>query len=207
MAFHEVRFPTGISFGSRGGPQRKTFVSVSGSGYEHRNSQWADSKRTYNAGYGIKDIDDLNEVISFFEERRGRLHGFRWKDRSDWKSCKPTVTPNFDDQTIGAGDGSTTTFQLIKVYGSTNSYTRDIKKPVANSVVVGIDGVQQLSGWSVDTTTGVITFTTAPGSGLGVTAGYQFDVPVRFDTDYLEVDYSGFESGAIPDIPLVEIRI
>jgi Conserved hypothetical protein 2217 (DUF2460) len=57
------------------------------SGAEERNSRWADSKRSYNAGYGIKSVDDLHAVIAFFEERRGRLHGFRWKDWSDYKSA------------------------------------------------------------------------------------------------------------------------
>lgn len=208
MSFHETRFPTAIALGSRGGPRRKTVIATSGSGYEHRNSQWADSKREYNAGYGIKDIDDLHKVIEFFEERRGRLHGFRWKDKADWKSCAPKGKPAFDDQTIGTGDGSTTTFQLKKVYGSNlNTYSRDIKKPVLGTVKIGVNGTEQTSGWTVDTTTGIITFSVAPTNTHQVTAGFEFDVPVRFDTDFLDIDYSHFEAGAIPDIPIVEVRV
>lgn len=208
MAFHETRFPTDISFGSRGGPRRKTIIATSGSGFEARNAQWADSKRDYNAGYGIKNIDDLHRVIEFFEERNGMLHGFRWKDRADWKSCKPTEKVSFDDQGIGTGDGSTTTFQLKKIYGSTiNPYTRDIKKPVLGTVRVGVNGVEQTSGWSVNTTTGIITFDSAPTNTHPVTAGFEFDVPVRFGTDYLEIDYSNFDAGGIADIPIMEIRI
>ena len=208
MAFHETRFPTDIAFGARGGPMRKTVIATSGSGFEHRNAQWADSRRSYNAGYGIKTTNDLHDVIDFFEERNGRLHGFRWKDRADFRSGKPKDAVAFNDQTIGTGDGSTTAFQIKKVYGSTYApYSRDIKKTVSGTVVVGINGVEQSSGWTVDNTTGIITFTTAPGSGLSVTAGFEFDVPVRFDTDFLEIDYSHFDAGAIPDIPIIEIRL
>ncbi len=114
MAFHEVRFPAGISLGATGGPERRTEIVVVGSGAEERNSHWADSKRSYNAGYGIKSANDLHEVIAFFEERRGRLHGFRWKDWSDYKSCAPAATPSAADQAIGLGDGVNASFQLAR---------------------------------------------------------------------------------------------
>lgn len=224
MAFHEVRFPTDIAFGSRGGPQRKTIIATSGSGFEHRNSQWADSKRDYNAGYGIKSDSDISDIIDFFEERRGMLNGFRWKDRFDWKSCKPQETVAFDDQVIGTGDNSTVSFQLKKTYGSSYSpYSRDIKKPVSGTVKIGVNGVELLTGWSVDTTTGIVTFSdtdwnlafdtdtytigSAPASGHTITAGYEFDVPVRFNTDSLVIDMAAFDAGDVPDIPIVEIRL
>jgi uncharacterized protein (TIGR02217 family) len=209
MAFHEVRFPTDIAFGSRGGPKRKTIIATSGSGYEHRNSQWADSKREYNAGYGVKSLDDIHTVVEFFEERRGMLHGFRWKDKFDYKSCAPNQTPAFDDITIGTGDGTTTQFQLIKTYGSAYApYSRDIKKPVQDTVLIGLNGSNTGgSGWSVNLTTGVITFSSAPTNGHAITAGFEFDVPVRFNTDYLEIDLGAFTAGNIPDIPIVEIRV
>lgn len=208
MAFHEVRFPTDISFGSRGGPKRKTVIAVSGSGYEHRNAQWADSKREYNAGYGIKNIDDIHTIVEFFEERRGMLHGFRWKDKFDFKSCAPKQTPAFDDVEIATGDGSTVAFQLKKIYGSVYApYSRDITKPVTGTVLIGVNGSEVASGWSVNLTTGVVTFDSAPTNGHAITAGFQFDVPVRFNTDYLEIDLAGFEAGNIPDVPIVEIRV
>jgi uncharacterized protein (TIGR02217 family) len=209
MAFHEVRFPTDIAFGSRGGPKRKTIIATSGSGYEHRNSQWADSKREYNAGYGVKDLDDIHTVVEFFEERRGMLHGFRWKDKFDYKSCAPKQTPAFNDVDIGTGDGSTTTFQLIKTYGSAyDPYSRDIKKPVQGTVLIGVNGSDTSgSGWSVNLATGIITFDSAPTNGHAITAGFEFDVPVRFNTDYLEIDLAAFAAGNIPDIPIVEIRV
>lgn len=106
MSFHEVRFPTGISRGAQGGPERRTDVVLLGSGFEERNSRWADSRRSFNAGYGLRSLDDLHAVIAFFEERRGRLYGFRWRDHSDWKSCVPSGQPSAMDQVVGIGDGA-----------------------------------------------------------------------------------------------------
>ncbi len=212
MAFHEVRFPAGISLGATGGPERRTEIVVLGSGAEERNSRWADSKRSYNAGYGIKRVDDLHAVIEFFEERRGRLHGFRWKDWSDYKSCPPNVSETALDQTIGTGNDVNATFQLTKTYGSAfNPWTREIKKPVAGSVRVAVAGVEKTAGthFNVDHATGVVTFTggNIPTMGESVAAGFEFDVPVRFDTDRLGVNLSLIEAGSIPDIPIVEIRL
>lgn len=211
MAFHNVRFPTAVARGARGGPERRTEIVVLGSGHEERNSRWADSKRRFDAGYGIKSLDDLHAVIAFYEERRGQLHGFRWKDWSDYKSCAPSATPAALDQTIGTGNGATTMFQLTKTYGSAYApWTRTIVLPVAGTVAVAVDGVVQDPGdYGVSVTTGVVTFLpgAAPGPGKPVTAGFEFDVPVRFDTDRLEIDLSDFEAGSIPQIPIVEVRL
>ncbi len=212
MSFHEVRFPTDIARGSSGGPERRTDVVVLGSGYEERNSRWADSRRSYNAGYGVKSLDDLHQVIAFFEERRGRLYGFRWRDPADYKSCAPQRLPAETDQTIGLGDGSTLYFQLIKSYGSdTLPWSRTISKPVEGSVLVAVDGVLQDEGTKhiIDTTTGIVRFLSghAPANGAILTAGFEFDVPVRFDTDKLEIDVQGVRHGTIPNIPIVEVRI
>jgi uncharacterized protein (TIGR02217 family) len=212
MPFHDIRFPTTISLGAHGGPERRTDVVVLGSGHEERNSRWAHSRRSYNAGYGVKSLDDLHAVIAFFEERRGRLYGFRWRDHADWKSCPPEQTPSALDQVIGAGDGTTATFQLRKAYGSAHApWAREIKKPVQGTVLVAVAGVTKTEGthYTVDHTTGVVTFLAGhiPAAGTQVTAGFAFDVPARFDTDKLEVSLQGFRHGAIPNIPIVEIRL
>lgn len=210
MAFHEVRFPTAIAFGSRGGPNRKTVIATSGSGFEARNSQWADSRRDYNAGYGVKSDDDIHAIIEFFEERRGMLHGFRWKDRFDFSSTLPRSAPAFDDQEIGTGDGVEVNFQMVKWYGSTYApYSRDINKPVSGTALSGVNGVAKTAGvdFTVDYTTGIITYVVPPPVAHVVTAGFEFDVPVRFDTDSLQIDLSAFDAGDIPDIPLKEVRI
>jgi uncharacterized protein (TIGR02217 family) len=210
MNFHEIRFPTGISFGATGGPERRTEIVTLGSGFEERNTPWAHSRRRYNAGYGLRSLDDVHEVIAFFEARRGRLIGFRWKDRADWQSCAPGAAIAPDDQMIGSGDGETTVFQLVKTYMSgAGSYARVITKPVAETLRVALDGVEQTpdEDFTLDAATGRVTFAEAPGDGVAVTAGYAFDVPVRFDTDFLEVNLAGFEAGSIPNIPIVEVRL
>jgi len=211
MAFHDVRFPTRVSLRSSGGPERRTEIVVLGSGYEERNSRWADSKRNYNAGYGIKSIDDLHAVIAFFEERRGRLHGFRWKDWTDYKSCAPSEAPSALDQAIGTGDGETGAFQLAKTYGTTYApWTRTIQLPAAGSVLVAVDGVaQDPENFLVSFNSGVVTFLPGhiPAVDEAVTAGFEFDVAVRFDTDQLEINLSEIEAGSIPHIPIVEVRL
>lgn len=212
MSFHEVRFPTAISRGAQGGPERRTDVVVLGSGFEERNSRWSASRRSYNAGYGLQSLDALYAVIAFFEERRGRFHGFRWRDHADWKSGAPGAPTTPLDQAIGTGDGAALTFQLKKTYGAAHApYVREIRKPVAGTVTIAVAGVTKTAGthFNVDSTTGLVTFTpgNAPAISALVTAGFEFDVPVRFDTDKLEVDISGFRSGAIPSIPVVEIRL
>jgi len=210
-AFHEVLFPLDIALNSAGGPQRRTDVVVLGSGAEERNARWVHSRRRYDAGYGVKTLDALAQVVAFFEERRGRLHGFRWRDRLDHSSAAPASMVAATDQLIGSGDGVTDTFALAKIYGAFYSpYQRPIAKPVAGSVRVAVDGneVEEGVDFTVDATTGVVSFLPGhiPGSGAAVTAGFLFDVPVRFDTDYLEVDLSAFAAGAIPKIPLIEVR-
>jgi len=207
-AFHEILFPLDIALGSAGGPERRTEIVALASGRGERNARWAHSRRRYDAGYGIKTFDALSEVIAFFEERRGMLHGFRWRDRLDNSSAAPGIAVTALDQVLGVGDGATDTFQLTKTYGGAFApYARPIAKPVAGSVRVAVDGVELESGFAVDVTNGVVTFTEPPGIGDAVTAGFLFDVPVRFDTDYLEVDLSAFAAGAIPKIPLIEIRV
>ena len=207
MAFHDVRFPDNISRRARGGPERRTQIVELASGDEERNASWANSRRRYDVAYGIRRADDLAAVVAFFEARNGRLYGFRFKDWADYKSCTPSQTPAATDQVIGTGDGTTTDFQLVKAYASgAQSWSRTITKPVAGSVTVAIDGVEQASGWSVDTTTGVVTFDSAPAPGAVVTAGFEFDVAVRFDTDTLDVTLDLERLGSITSIPLLEIR-
>ena len=207
MAFHEVRFPDDISRGARGGPERRTQIVELASGDEERNASWANSRRRYDVAYGIRRADDLAAVVAFFEARNGRLHGFRFKDWGDQKSCLPSGTPAPTDQKIGNGDGTTTTFQLVKRYSSgAQSWTRSITKPVAGSVTIALNGAPQASGWSVATATGLVTFAAPPAAGIAVTAGFVFDVPVRFDSDALDVTHDIERLGSITSIPLVEIR-
>ena len=205
MAFHDVLFPLDIALGARGGPQRRTEIVTLGSGAEERNARWRHSRRRYNAGYGVTSLRQLSTVVAFFEERRGRLYGFRWRDRLDCLSCRPGEAPAATDQPIGVGDGATVRFALAKTYGTDHDpYRRPITKPVAGSVVVAADGFPVAA--TADAASGTVTLAQAPAPGVPVTAGFRFDVPVRFDTDHLGADLSAFEAGEIPDIPLLEIR-
>lgn len=210
-AFHEILFPLDIALKSAGGPQRRTDVVALGSGREERNARWAHSRRRYDAGYGVKTHQALSQAIAFFEERRGRLYGFRWRDRLDHSSSAPDAAVTPMDQILGYGDGVTATFALRKTYGGAHApYHRPIEKPVAGSVRVAVGGVEKTesAAFTVNAATGVVTFQPGhiPAMSAPVTAGFLFDVPVRFDTDYLEVDLSAFAAGAIPKIPVVEIK-
>lgn len=202
-AFHEVRLPARLAFGSTGGVERKTEVVTLASGFERRASPWANGRRRYLIGAGVRSLDDAATLVAFFEARRGRLYGFRFKDFADFKSCAPSGTVSATDQAIGTGDGTTAAFQLTKVYGD---FARDIRKPVAGTVVAAVNG-GTTSAFTVDTTTGVITFTSAPASGVAVTAGFEFDTPVRFDTDRIDVTLEGFDAGRLVAAPLVEVRV
>ena len=207
MALHEVRFPDNISRGARGGPERRTQIVELASGDEERNASWANSRRRYDVAYGIRRADDLAAVVAFFEARNGRLHGFRYKDWADYKSALPSQAITATDQQIGTGTGSLKTFQLSKRYASgAQSWARTITKPVSGTVRIALGTVEQMSGWTLDATTGVITFTTAPANGVVIRAGFEFDVPVRFDTDTLDVTLDIERLGSITSIPLLEIR-
>lgn len=210
MGFHEVRFPTNIDYGSAGGPGYSTSIIETDSGREERIARWTSAKRRYNGSYGIRSFDDMYTVTKFYLARQGPANGFRFKDWLDFTSAsngRAAVT-NLD-QALGTGDGSTTQFQLVKAYTSSpTTVYRNIEKPVSGTVVIAIDGVNT-TAFSVSTTTGIVTFNTAPANTTVLTAGFQFDVPVRFGTEVdlvLPSSIDSFDSGSIPDIPLVEIR-
>ncbi|MEM1428780.1 MAG: DUF2460 domain-containing protein [Pseudomonadota bacterium] len=210
MGFHDVRFPTALSQGSSGGPERFTEIVTLANGYEERNSPWENSRRRYDAGLGVRSLDDIETLIAFFEARRGRLFGFRWRDWADWRSCAASSSVSEMDQGIATGDGAETVFPLCKHYASGGQdYSRVIGKPVAGTVRVSVDGTELNEGpdWTIDLATGLLVFAAPPAAGAAIAAGYEFDVPVRFDTDRLEISYAGFAAGDVPNVPVVEIRI
>ena len=207
--FHEIRFPANLSFGSVGGPERRTEIVTLTNGYEERNTPWAHSRRHYDAGLGLRALDDIEALIAFFEARGGQLHGFRWKDWADFKSSAPSVAPSFRDQVIGIGDGVNRTFALRKAYASGAArYWRPITKPVEGTVLAGIGDVELRPDvdFEVNLATGIITFAEPPEIGGRVVTGFEFDVPVRFDSDTLDVTLDFERLGSITSIPLLEIR-
>jgi len=290
MAFIEEQLPLTMSYGAGGGPMYSTDVITLSSGVESRNANWAYPRLSYNAAYGVRSIADMTTLMEWFHAAQGRFNGFRIKDWADYKSVVANSTILRTDVTLGSGDGATTTFQLKKNYtAGAQTQVRLIKKPVAGSVLIGVTNpntgsVPDLTGWSIDTTTGIITFdadrvktitgatsanpcvltsathgfttgdtvylttftgdwaalngdryevtvttgnafeinvdttsftaysgnagstNTLPQSGETVTAGFEFDVPVRFDSDQFNWSYDDFEILSMT-IPLVELRL
>lgn len=210
MAFHEIRFPANLSFGSVGGPERRTEIVALVNGHEERRSPWAHSRRRYDAGLGLRSLDDVAVLIAFFEARAGQLHAFRWKDWADYKSGAPNAALHFQDQHLGYGNGRQTAFQLVKDYASGPArYQRPITKPVEGSVIAGVgaDDLQEGVDYAVDLARGIVTFAAPPGQGAAVTAGFEFDVPVRFDTDHIAVSVASFRAGDLPQVPIIEVRL
>ena len=207
MAIDGDRFPDRISRGARIKVARKTQIVGLVDGREERNASWRNSRRSYDVGFNVRTPDDLAEVIAFHEARRGRLGAFRFRDWLDYKSSLPSQPVAATDQVIGTGDGASDEFQLIKAYGdAAGEWVRTIRYPVPGSVLIAFDGVEQASGWTVDATTGLVTFDTAPAEDVEITAGFEFDVPVRFDTDLLQERREFEELGSIGSVPLVEVR-
>ncbi|EAQ01242.1 hypothetical protein OB2597_04540 [Pseudooceanicola batsensis HTCC2597] len=210
MTFHDIRFPAALSFGSSGGPERRTEIVTLANGFEERNAPWSQSRRRYDAGVSMRSLDDIETLLAFFEARQGQLCGFRWKDWSDYRSCLPTGEISHTDQLLARGDGLTDTFQLCKTYRSgMQTARREITKPVAGTVRVGVNGSELREGahFEVDTTTGTIVLQEAPVHEAEVTAGFEFDVPVRFDTDRIATSVASFQAGDMPSVPVVELRV
>lgn len=199
MTFHEIQFPPDIAYGATGGPEYATTVVAMASGFEQRNANWSAARLKWNVASGLKHQAQLNTLIAFFRARKGRAYGFRFKDWTDYRASA---------QALGAGDGETKSFHLVKTYASgAGNEVRTITKPVLGTVVPYLDDVKQTSGWSVNTATGVLAFAVAPAQGVAVTADFEFDVPARFDTDSMAISIEQFDLHQWSDIPVVEIRI
>lgn len=210
MQFHDVRFPTALSFGSVGGPERRTDVVTLSNGFEERNTPWSHSRRRYDAGLGLRSLDDIETVIAFFEARFGQLYAFRWKDWADFRSAMPSQDIMPFDQEIGVGDGAQVTFQLVKTYRSGDyTYARPITKPVEGTVAValGSNVLQETIDYTVDYETGLVALSAAPAADEILTAGFEFDVPVRFDTETIQTSLASFQAGEIPAVPIIEVRV
>jgi len=210
MNFHDIRFPAALSFGALGGPERRSEIVTLTNGHEERNTPWQHSRRKYDAGKALQSLDAIEVLVAFFEARQGQIYGFRWKDWSDFKSCKPSEEVGYGDQLLATADGVTTSFGLLKSYDSgPHTYERPITKPVEGTVIVGLAGERQVEGvhYEVDADLGQVIFANAPLEGTDVTAGFEFDVPVRFDTDRIVSSMARFQAGEVPDVPVIEVRV
>ena len=206
----ELWFVLRLSLGASGGPGRRTDIVALSNGGETRNARWADARRRYDAGTSLRGLEDLYQLTAFFEARRGQLYGFRFRDPVDHASAPPGQTVTAIDQQIGIGDGVQTAFELSKTYADAGGATvRRIEKPSEGSVVLAVGGLLLDSGdYDVDHTTGLVTIAleAIPAPGAAVTAGFEFDIPVRFDTDRIEISLAAFKAGSVPTVPLVEIK-
>lgn len=195
MSFKNVRLPEQVSLGAVGGPGFKTTILETASGHEFRNIDWSKVRGRWNVGFQ-REHSENEIVIKFFYAMSGRAYGFRFKDWSDYES----------DSVIGWGDGATKVFQASKTYQVESvAYTRELTRLVPGTVQVYVDNVLQTVGVSVDTDTGKVTFSNAPAQDLPVRLTCEFDVPVRFDTDNLNVTMITKYASQI-DAPLIEIR-
>lgn len=198
-SFHEVQFPPKIAYGATGGPQFNTSISTTFGGFEQRNINWLKSRGRWDVSTGLKSQSDMDALQAFFRARFGKGYGFRFKDWADY-----TATA----QTIGTGNGTLTAFQLAKLYVSgAYTYSREIKKPVNGTVKIYKNSILQASGFTIDYTTGIVTFTVAPTAGQVISADFEFDVPVRFDTDQIDVRADGPNFFTWDSVPVVEIRV
>lgn len=194
MSFDDVRLPEDIERGAKGGPRFQTTIVRLSSGVEYRNQDWSRQKAEYEIGYGIQTREDLDDVINFFYARRGMARGFRFKDWSDY-----SVTA----QAIGTGDGTTQQFQLLKSYTSgAVTFNRIITRPVVGTITVYENAVSKpftlLAG-------GIVSYNVAPLAATALTATFEFDVPVRFNQDELEIDMEMDGVGSVPSLKISEI--
>jgi uncharacterized protein (TIGR02217 family) len=138
------------------------------------------------------------------------MYGFRWKDWADYKSSVASADVSFEDQQIAMGDGVTSVFPLVKIYRSGgHTYSRPITKPVRGTVRVGVarDELQESIDYEFDATTGLVTFSHPPDPDMPITAGFEFDVPVRFDTDHIHTSVASFQAGEALNVPVLEVRL
>ncbi len=204
--FAELLFPARLAFGSTGGVERRTEIVTLASGFERRATPWADGRRRWLVGQGVRKLADAAELLAFFEARRGRLQGFRFRDFVDFSSTATGAAPTATDQPLGVGDGMATVFPLAKTYGAgADAYARPIGKPVDGSVLVAVAGTP--AAFTVDVAAGLVTLATPPAAGAAVTAGFLFDVPVRFDADRLDVTLESFDAARVVAVPVVEVRV
>jgi len=205
--FHDVQFPARLAFGASGGPQRRTDILQLANGREVRNTTQYHSRRQYNASTSIKTREDAVEINAFFELRRGQLYGFRFRDLLEYSSANGDETIQATDQNLGNGDGQRRRFQLMKTYSDdVQHYQRIITKPIAETVIIALNGqLIAASDFTVNGLTGVVELNAPPAANVVITAGFEFDVPVRFDTDRLDIAYEDFGALQISDIPLVEV--
>ncbi len=205
-AFDDVEFPLSLGKNASVAPEFSTAIVTTASGWEQRNADWASARMRFDAGPGVRSEADVATLIAFFRARRGAAKGFRFRDPFDFSSNGMMGMPGPTDQILGTGDGARTSFPLVKRYGAgPDAEVRRITRPVAVSVMVAIAGAANPTGWTLGAG-GVVVFDNAPAPGAALTAGFRFDVPVRFAEDRIEVNAARWLAGDVGSVGLVEVR-
>lgn len=203
--FDDVPFPLALGREASVTPTFSTAIVTTAGGHEQRNADWADARLRYDVGPGVRSEGDMQALIAFFRARRGAAKGFRFRDPFDDSSNGMSGVPGHADQVIGTGDGVRTRFPLVKSYGDGGEpQLRRITRPVSGTVSVAVGGAA-VTGWSLEGG-GVIAFDLPPANGVAVTAGFRFDVPVRFAEDRIEINRATFLAGEAVSVPLIEVR-
>jgi uncharacterized protein (TIGR02217 family) len=205
------RLPIDVERGADGGPGFLTIIQTQRSGSEIRIPVWTIVRGEWDISYGIQLKEDLDAVLNLFYNAQGRAAAFLFRDWSDYEIGDP-ANPLLDRDPIVAGDGATLTRQIFKRYTLTSGafFDRDITRPVSGTLSVYVNGVLQVEGggsdYTVDYTTGIITFAVAPPNGHAIEVACEFDILVRFDTDRLVISMATFEAGEIPAIRIVQVK-
>lgn len=206
MTIPTYRLPEGIERGSQFGPTFRNVIQEAISGNEGRFAQWTKCRATGNVAFGLQNSSDpngdFNAIVAMWRAHFGSLLPFRFRDWSDYQAF---------DEPFASGDGITRAFQICKVYDpsykllgipGTLTYVRNITL---------LDGTPSIKVNGVVTTaltisaSGLVTFTTAPPAGQSLNWTGQFDVPVRFDTDQLEVVTNEADLTSIRSLPIKEV--
>ena len=204
QSYDDVPFPLAIGAHATMSVGFFTQIVTSASGYEQRNAQWTNARMRFDAGLGVRSEADIIALINFFRARRGSAAAFPFRDPMDFSSDRMAGQPGATDQLLGNGDGLLTEFAIVKTYDPALPGRR-ITRPVPTSVRVSVAGTEMTSGWSLGPL-GLIQFEAAPSIGSEIRAGYLFDVPVRFETDSLDISLGSFRSGAVPTVSLIEVK-
>lgn len=202
ITIDNTRMPEDIERGASGGPNWSTTVTETDNGRDTTNQNWDYPLRIFDVSYPIQERDNIDDVINFFNARRGRAYGFRFKDWSDF-----TVTTG----AIGTGDGVETDFQLVKVYpDDVRPLTLPITRPVDGTLLVYVNGALQTEGggddYTVDYNTGIVTFNSAPTDTHPITATFEYDIPARFDTDGLNLTIDFYDAISAGSLIVKEVR-
>lgn len=192
----DYRFPSDIALGAVGGPEFHTDIIQTPEGQEQRHIKRPQPRARYRLAYGLKNLEQLDQLRALYYLCKGRAFGFKFQDPLDHAAL---------NQHIGTGDGEKTTFQFNKTYrlDEASAFTRKITQPHQEGLQVFLDG--EIAEEYELQKQGIIVFEIPPEEGVKITASFKFDVPVRFDTDFLAQKIEGPNAALIDDIQLIEL--